>query len=269
MKNKNYFQHYISKMEYFNYSKHTIKIYTHYLREFIDNLGVYPSKLSSKDFQSYIDSYQFTSISKQNQVISSLKLFYEKVLNKKYVKIDFQRPRKEYKQPKIIDYNMVSLKISEIKNLKHKSILAIPFTTGLRVSELLNLKIKDIDSNRMIINVYQGKGKKDRIVPLSEDLLILLRKYFLLFNPKEYLFNGQFSNKYSASSCNKLIKKYIDNSISMHVLRHTYLTFLADNNISLKTIQDIAGHKNSKTTEIYIHLSTNTLKSVPSPKLGA
>jgi len=267
--NKEFLKIYIKKLKYFRYSEHTITSYTHYVMKFLEKTGKYHQHITAGDFQNYLDSFKFTSISQQNQVISAIKFLYEKVLNKKYAKIDFTRPRKEFRQPKIIDYNMVSAKIGKIKNLKHKAILAIPFTTGLRVSEVLNLRIKDIDSNRMIINVYQGKGKKDRIVPLSIELLALLRNYFKQFKPKEYLFNGQFRNKYSPASCNSIIKKYIEKAATMHILRHTYLTYLADHNIALKTIQDIAGHKNSKTTEIYIHLSTATLKTVPTPSLSA
>lgn len=259
---------YSEKLKYFNYSENTVKIYVHYLEEFLNFTRKNYQHLTGNDFQFYLDSYNFSSVSQQNQIISSIKFLYEKVLNKKYNKVNFKRPRKEHKQPKIIDYNFVSEKISKIKNLKHKTILAIPFTTGIRVSELINLKLTDIDSNRMIINIFKGKGKKDRIVPMSDELLNLLRKYFKEFRPKEHLFNGQFSNKYTASSCNKLIKRHISNNISMHTLRHVYLTFLADHNTALKTIQDIAGHKNPKTTEIYIHLSINTLKKLPTPQLN-
>ena len=99
MKNINYFSVLISKMEYFNYSKHTIKIYSHYVDEFIHNVNIFPSKMTSETFQNYISNYNFTSTSQQNQVISSIKFFYEKILNKKYHKIDIQRPRSEKKLP--------------------------------------------------------------------------------------------------------------------------------------------------------------------------
>ncbi len=155
-----------TKLTYFNYSKKTIEMYSHYLIKFLESINKYPQHLTSDDFQSYLNTYNFTSISQQNQIINSIKFYYEKVLNKKYNKIDFQRPRTEKHLPQIIDKEFLLDKISKITNIKHKSIISLAFSVGLRVSEVINLKIVDIDSKRMIININQAKGKKDRIVPI-------------------------------------------------------------------------------------------------------
>lgn len=140
------------------------------------------------------------------------------------------------------------------------------YSVGLRVSEVINLKIEDIDSKRMIINIKLAKGSKDRIVPLSENILQLLRNYFKLYKPREYLFNGQKSLQYSSESCNKIIKKYLDSSnFHFHQLRHSCFTTLLENGTDLRVIQKIAGHSSSKTTEIYTHVSTQLLSKVNLP----
>lgn len=253
------------KLNYFNYSQNTIEIYLHYIRKFLEEVNKYPQHFVSSDFQNYLDNFSFTSISQQNQVINSIKFLYEKVLDKKYIKVVFQRPRKEKRLPQIIEKEFLLEKISNITNLKHKAILSLAFSVGLRVSEVINLKISDIDSSRMIININQAKGKKDRIVPLSENILILLRKYYILYKPKEYLFNGQTSIKYSATSCNKIVKNYLGDEYHFHLLRHSCFTSLLENGTDLRIIQKLAGHQSSKTTEIYTHVSTALLNKINLP----
>lgn len=248
-----------------NYSEKTKNIYLHYIEEFINCLTKQIAHISSSDFQEHINNYNFTSISQQNQIISSIKFLYEKVLNKKYKKIDFTRPRSEKRLPQIIEKEFLIDRISNIKNLKHKTILSLTYSTGLRVSEIINLKILDVDSKRMLIIVRQGKGNKDRIVPLSIKILMLLRDYYKEYKPIEYLFNGQKSPQYSTTSCNQIVKKYLGNDKHFHLLRHSCFTTLLENGTDLRIIQKIAGHKNIKTTEIYTHVSTNMLSKVQLP----
>jgi len=253
------------KLRYFNYADKTSKMYSHYIDKFITSVGKNPKLLNSQDFENYLLNYNFTSTSQQNQIINAIKFFYEKVLERKYNKIDFQRPRKEKKLPQIIEHDYLINQISKIENLKHKAILSLTYSTGLRVSEIINLKIADIDSKRMIINIIQSKGNKDRIVPLSQTILDLLRKYFLKFKPKEYLFNGQFSNQYSSTSCNQIVKKYLGKEYHMHLLRHSCFTTLLNNGVDCRHIQKLAGHSNLKTTEGYLHVSTKVLNKLPLP----
>ena len=153
MNNKSVIDLYKSKLKYFNYSERTIEMYVHYTSKFLEKVNKYSQHLTSNDFQEYLNSYNFTSISQQNQIINSIKFFYEKVLNKKYDKIDFQRPRSEKRLPQIIENSHILTSIDNIKNLKHKSIISLAYSVGLRVSEVVNLKISDIDSKRMIINI--------------------------------------------------------------------------------------------------------------------
>jgi site-specific recombinase XerD len=266
MERTDYYEIAKQKLKYFNYSKRTTEVYCHYIDKFLKHYPeIAPSRLTSSAFQNYLNRFEFTSISQQNQVINAIKFLYEKVLNRKYDKIDFTRPRKEKHLPQIIDSEYVVSKINAITNLKHKAILTLAYSVGLRVSEVINLKIEDIDSKRMLINIRQAKGKKDRIVPLSQNVLNLFREYYKKYRPKEYLFNGQFSLQYSSESCNKIVKHYMGEQYHFHQLRHSCFTALLEKGTDLRIIQKLAGHSSSKTTEIYTHVSNTILQKIQLP----
>jgi site-specific recombinase XerD len=265
MKKIDYYEISKQKLNYLNYSKRTIDNYLGYISKFLIDVNTEPSRLNSKDFQNYLDNYNFTSISQQNQIINSIRFLYKEVLNKKYDKVSFKRPRKEKHLPKIIDSKILIDKISKIQNLKHKTILSLAYSTGMRVSEIVNLKICNIDSKRMLIHIENGKGKKDRFVPLSENILNLLRLYFKQYKPKEYLFNGQTSLQYSVKSCQEIFKKYISKEESFHNLRHSCFTCLLETGVDIRIIQKIAGHSNVKTTEVYTHVSNSLLSKIQLP----
>jgi len=265
MKKTDYYKICEQKLKYLNYSDRTVNCYLSYIKQFLDRIEVPPTRLGSQDFQSYLDNYKFTSVSQQNQVINSIRFLYKDVLNKKYDKVSFKRPRSEKKLPQVIDSAFILSQLSQIENLKHKAILSITYSVGLRVSEVVSLKIEDVDSKRMIIHIKNAKGRKDRIVPLSEAVLKLLRKYYLEYKPKEYLFNGQNSLRYSISSCQQIFKKYIDSKSHIHILRHSCFTNLIENNTDIKIVQKLAGHSNIKTTEIYCHVSNDLLKKINLP----
>lgn len=266
MKNQKIIKICEEKFIYLNYSPRTGDNYMSHIRPFLESLGDKQIiHCNSSDFQSYLDKYNFTSISQQNQVINAIRFLYKEVLNKKYDKVSFKRPRSKKKLPKVIEGNFIKEQLSKIENLKHKTILTLTYSVGLRVSEVVNLKIEDIDSTRMLIHIKNTKGRKDRIVPLSQTVLELLREYFKEFKPKEYIFNGQNSNQYSIQSCQKLYKKYIDGNTSIHTLRHSSATNLLENGTDLRLIQKILGHSSVKTTEIYTHVSTSLLSKVELP----
>jgi site-specific recombinase XerD len=254
-----------NKMRVKNYCKSTIKTYIKHVSDLLLSFNKDAYHINNKEVKSYLENYKYISSSKQNQVISSIKCFYKLVLNKKLDRIKLERPRKEKKLPRVIDGDYIKEQLSKIENLKHRSILTLTYSVGLRVSEVTNLKIEDIDSKRMLIHIKNAKGRKDRIVPLSQTVLGLLREYFKKYKPKEYLFNGQFRGKYSIGSCQKIYKKYIDNDTSIHTLRHSSFTNLLENGTDLRIIQKIAGHNSSKTTEIYTHVSNKTLRNVNLP----
>jgi integrase/recombinase XerD len=254
------------KFIYLNYSPRTKDNYLSHIKNFLNSLGNKQIiHCGSKDFQSYLDSYKFTSISQQNQVINAIRFLYKFVLNKKYDKVSFKRPKSEKKLPKVVDNEYIKEKLNKIDNLKHKTILTLTYSVGLRVSEIVNLKIEDIDSKRMLIHIKNAKGRKDRLVPLSSNVLNFLRDYYKKYRPKEYLFNGQSSLKYSIRSCQQIYKKYIEPDGHIHTLRHSFATSLLENGTDLRIIQKILGHSNVKTTEIYTHVSNQILTKVNLP----
>ena len=254
------------KFIYLNYSPRTRNNYISHIKDFIKSIGEKQIiHCNSKDFQGYLDNYKFSSTSKQNQVINAIRFLYKFGLNKKYDKVSFKRPKSEKKLPKVIDGELIINQLLKIENLKHRAILTLTFSVGLRVSEIVNIKIEDIDSKRMLIHIKNAKGRKDRIVPLSQNVLTLLREYFKQYRPKEYLFNGQNSTQYSIGSCQSIYKKYIDQNSSIHTLRHSSFTNLLENGTDIRIIQKLAGHSNVKTTEIYTHVSNQVLGKVSLP----
>lgn len=253
-------------LEFKNYSKITINNYSSQIKMFLNyfsDVANKPSEISTSKIKEWI--MLSDAINSRKHRLSALKLFYVLTIKQplKFDKVEY--PKSEKKLPQVIDKDFLLNQISKIRNLKHKTIISLAYSTGMRVSEVINLKIEDIDSKRMIINIRNGKGKKDRIVLLTEHILDLLRKYYLEYEPSVYLFNGQNSVQYSKTSCNKIVKKYIGSDYHFHLLRHSSFTAMLESGTDLRTIQSIAGHSSSKTTEIYTHVSLNLLSKVSSP----
>jgi len=249
-----------------NYSENTIKNYVSQVDLFLryyNKAFTEPSKINEASIKDWL--LQFKTRNSMCHSISALKLFYKLVIKQpmKFKYIEY--PRSEKKLPKIIEKEFLLEQLDKIINSKHKALLTLTYSTGMRVSEVINLLISDIDSKRMIITIRQSKGRKDRIVPLSQKVLELLRVYFMEYKPKEYLFNGQFSNQYSETSCNQLVKKYIGKEYHMHLLRHSNATALLEAGTDLRYIQKHLGHSSSKTTEIYCHVSTAMLSKLNLP----
>lgn len=254
---------YIKKLTNLNYSPKTVETYSCYLQKFLVDLSKNPYHITTKNIESYLLGYNYSSRSQQNQIIGSLKMFAFHILGKSKIHLDkIKRPRKEKKLPKIIDAELLAIKIKSIPNLKHRCILAIGLSCGLRISEVINLKWEHIDRNRGVINIVNGKGRKDRFCKLNDNMIRLLEDYWKEFRSIEYVFNGQNSLKYSASSIQKLVKKYINKNATYHYLRHSYSTYALDNGTELMALSKSLGHNSTKTTEIYFHTSTRSLRTI-------
>ncbi len=211
------------------------------------------------------------SFSYQNQAINALKLFYLKV-HKQSFEIDFiERPRREYKLPNVLSKEEVKLLLGACKNKKHKVMLCLIYACGLRSGELLKLTLSDIDSKRKLLLIRNAKGNKDRIAPLPDTMTGLLRDYYKQERPKKWLFEGEVKgNRYSRRSIQEVMKKAvrlagIKKPVTLHWLRHSYATHLLEGGVDLRYIQEILGHKSSKTTEIYTHVSTKSIQNIQSP----
>lgn len=181
-----------------------------------------------------------------------------------------ERPRKETYLPEVLSEEEVTAILKSIINLKHKALIMTIYSGGLRISELINLKVKDIDSDRMNIRVAQSKGKKDRYTLLSKKTLLTLRQYFKEFKPKEWLFEGEGGGPYTDSSIYQIFKKAlasakIKKKVSIHSLRHSFATHLLENGTDLRYIQNLLGHSSSKTTEIYTHITNKGFDQIKNP----
>ena len=261
-----YLEMYSDDLKLKNYSSNTIENYKSQVGLFLkhfDKVATKPSEISEKQIKEWL--LMANSINGRKHRISAVKLFY-KLTGKQPLKFrHIEYPRSEKKLPQIIDKTYLLESINKIQNKKHKAIIALAYSTGMRVSEVCNLLISDIDSKRMIITIRQSKGKKDRIVALSSKILEILREYFKEYKPKTYLFNGQFGDQYSHTSCNQIVKQYLGKEFHFHQLRHSNATALLEAGTDLRIIQKHLGHASSKTTEIYTHVSTNLLQSMALP----
>jgi len=261
-----YLELYSEDLRIKNYSNNTIQNYVSQVRCFLEHynkVATKPSEISERQIKEWL--LLANSINGRKHRISAVKLFY-KLTGKQPLKFrHIEYPRSEKKLPQIIEKEYLLEQIAKIQNKKHKAIISLAYSTGMRVSEVCNLLISDIDSKRMIITIRQSKGRKDRIVPLSEKVLNILREYFKESKPKEYLFNGQFDLKYSHRSCNQIVKQYLGKEYHFHQLRHSNATALLESGTDIRIIQKHLGHSSSKTTEIYTHVSTAVLQNMPLP----
>jgi len=204
----------VSKLQIKRYSPSTIKSYKNDVNQFFNESGLLPESVNEKDIESYIlDKVSVKKISRafQKHLICSLKLFFSNVCNRK-LKLDYLYPvRGEKKYASVLSKEEVKLILDSTFNLKHKTILYVIYSGGLRLSELVNFKINDIDSKRMLIYIKQSKGNKDRKVVLSNKLLTLLRQYYKIYKPKLRLFHGQNDGQYSKRSVQKILDNILSN----------------------------------------------------------
>lgn len=264
---------YLKKLEVKRYSNSTVRSYVSAFESFINYFNdLELLEINEQDIGSYIRMLvkQGKSNSYLNQAINSIKFYYEIVegMPNRFYAID--RPRKEQRLPKVLSKTEVLSMISKTKNLKHRCIISLLYSAGLRRGELLSLKVTDIDSKRMLVLIEQAKGKKDRVSLLSEKLLKELRLYYKQHNPKHYLFEGPTGGAYSSTSVEKIVSKAaqlagISKKVTPHMLRHSFATHLLENGTSLRHIQVLLGHNSSKTTEIYTQVATNNLHSIKNP----
>jgi integrase/recombinase XerD len=269
----------IEKFEFWlkskRYSNNTIKTYVDALTTFLRYFAVKEiEQITNDDIIEFNNNYILKneySSSFQNQVVNAVKLFY-KVIENKAINIDLiHRPKKEKTLPNVLSIGEVKELLKAHSNIKHRCMLSLIYACGLRRGELLNLKIMDVNSERNILIIKAGKGKKDRITPLSNKTIDLLRMYYKLYKPKHWLFEGtEVGSMYSEKSLANVMKQalaktQIKKPVSLHWLRHSYATHLLEAGTDLRYIQEILGHSSSKTTEIYTHVSTKSIQQIRSP----
>ena len=265
---------FIKILELKRYSKSTIQNYQSHLR-------LTKFHFKNKHFREITDKELFKfiyhlvnqkniSASYQRQVVGALKLFYKEIYDRTIPFEYLQVKNRERKLPVVLSKQEVKRVLAGIENLKHKAILSLIYSSGLRIGELLELKKTDIDSNRMVVHVKGAKGKKDRYTILSENVLELLRLYYKKYKPKQYLFEGQSGGKYSRESTSQVFKRAlkkakISKNATLHILRHSFATHLLEEGISIAYIQKLLGHTNIKTTLIYTQIAQAALFQIKSP----
>lgn len=257
------------------YSESTITTYSEALKSFFTFFNSKSINLiTNEDIICYNNDYVLKnklSASYQNQVVNAVKLYFKTIKDTMIEVEKIHRPKRAKVLPNVLSKEEVKKILEANSNLKHKAMLSMIYSCGLRRSELLNLKFSDIDSKRNIVIIRQSKGKKDRITPLSAKILDLLRRYYKEYSPKTYLFEGQEKNtQYSARSLEEVLKKSvrlasINKPVTLHWLRHSYATHLLESGTDLRYIQELLGHNSSKTTEIYTHVSTKNIQQIKSP----
>lgn len=265
------------KLTIANYSNQTIKNYISALLLFLDFISAKKVNEVSdqliEEYLFYCKTKKHYSFSSMKQVIASIRFLYLNVLEKPIPKALNIKIKKPDTLPVVLSREEVKKLITVTSNLKHKVIMLLIYSAGLRLGELLNLRIGDIDSGRMKIHIRQAKGKKDRYVVLSEKLLPLLREYYGKYQPRDYLIEGVKGGRYSEKSVQSIMKQALKKAgirkkATVHTLRHSFATHLLDDGLDIRFIQELLGHVRLETTRVYTHVSTRSANKIKSPLDG-
>lgn len=261
-------------MEQKRYSPQTVK---NYLGQLIQFLNYHQQKdfkeLMVEDVERYnhdVIIKNGLSVSFQRGMTGAIKLFYSQAGKTKMNLNELQRPFKESRLPDVLSKEEVQKIIKSTNNIKHKALLSMIYSCGLRIGEAITLELKHLDKERKLIKIVQAKGKKDRYVPYSDKLRLLLRSYYDEFKPKKYLFEGQYHGKYTERSAAKVLQKAIQKcgikkKATLHTLRHSFATHLLEAGTDIRYIQELLGHNSPKTTMIYTHVSSKKISGIKSP----
>lgn len=267
-----YVDKYRKDLAFKNYAENSIENYVYQVESFLkyfDNKFADPSRINEQSIKEWIKLGGTTNSVKHR--ISALKLFYIHTVRQPLKFKHIEYPRSEKKLPIVLSVDEIQRMFDVCENKKHKVILALLYSCSLRVSELINLKWEHIDRSRMIINIIQAKGKKDRQVPLSEKLIEILKDYYLEYKSATFVLNGQFSLQYSERSVGEVVKQLAEKAgiknkrVYTHLMRHTSATHLVESGTDINLIQRLLGHANVKTTAIYTHISHNLISSINTP----
>jgi integrase/recombinase XerD len=265
-------QRYIEDLRLKNFSAGTIKVYVHAVAKFARHFGRSPETLGGEDVRAYLVQLLDQGVTRSSCVVvrNALRHFYTDTLGRPECLARVPRPKRERRLPVVLSREEVQRLFAAITNLKQKALFMVAYDAGLRLSELLHLRIEDIDSQRMVIRIRQGKGKKDRYARLTPGLLHLLRQYWCEYRPQNWLFPGaSLDKRYDLATPGHLLKKAcrragITKPVSMHTLRHSFATHLLEAGTNLRVIQQMLGHEQIQTTSLYTHISLAELRAAPS-----
>ena len=266
-------ENYIQKLEIMRYALSTARTYISNFEAFMNYYkDTAVNEIDENDVRNYLQFlvHEGKSDSSINVAVNAIKFYYEGVLGMPNRFYSIDRPLKREKLPKVLSKAEVKDIIASTRNLKHRCVVALMYSSGLRRNELIMLKLEDIDSKRMIIRVNNGKGKKQRLTVLSPVILEDLRAYFKEWRPTNYLFEGMHGQAYSSSSVLNIVKDAAKRAgvfrrVTPHMLRHSFATHLLEDGVDLRYIQSLLGHSSTKTTEIYTQVATKNIVNITSP----
>ncbi len=256
------------------YSWRTVKAYKNCFRQFIRHYDeIKPSQLTRKQIDEYVAGLireKKISESHQNQILSAIKMFYAEVVKQEEKVMNLIRPKRAEKLPHVLSESEVTRLLQVTTNLKHRCLLMLIYSAGLRLGEVINLKIADLQPESHRIFIRGGKGKKDRCSILSEKVFVLLSEYFDLYKPVEWVFEGDNGGQYAERSVQNVFTRSknmagINPYSTTHTLRHSFATHLLEKGVDLRYIQELLGHESSKTTEIYTHITKIGMDKIRSP----
>jgi integrase/recombinase XerD len=266
-------QRYIDDLRLKNFSSGTIRVYVHAVARFAQHFGCAPDQLTNEQVRSYLVQLIDRGVSRSYSVVcrNALRHLYRDTLqHPDWVSVSaIPRPKRERRLPVVLSRDEIQRLFAVVTNLKQKALFLVAYDAGLRLSEILNLRLEDIDSRRMAIRIRQGKGKKDRYARLTPGLLERLRDYWRAFRPRTFLFPGATANQpYDIATPGQLLKKAcrkagIAKRVSMHTLRHTFATHLLEAGVNLRVIQQMLGHDKIQTTALYTHISLEEQRAAP------
>lgn len=272
--NKNYVEDFATILRLQRYAKSSIKTYTSHLSYFLKFSAKFqPEEITQKqleDFIIWLVEKKKVGSSYQKAMISTIVKFYQEIFHRRVNLKHLYPHRSETKLPKFLTKKEVKKILDSTSNIKHKAILTTIYSCGLRLGELLELKISDIKTDQNILMIRQTKGNKERVVMISPKLIDVLRDYYRVYNPKIYLFEGREKEKYSQRSVQQIMKSSLKKSgvkspASVHTLRHSYATHLLESGTDIRIIKELLGHNNIKTTEIYTHINDLVRFQIKSP----
>ena len=267
-------EEYLKSLMVKKYSPRTIDTYTSMLRLFMNYYKGRDIRTLGdeeiRDYLLYLIDKKKVSASYQNQAINAIKYYYEKILGRETRTYYLSRPRPATRYPTVLSEEEVIQIIRHIDNLKHRMVISLIYSAGLRISEAINMKLEDIDSKMGYIMVRGGKGKKDRRTLLSTSILGQLRLYYQVYRPKKWVFEGQDGRQYSDESIQSVFRRAVARAgirkrVTVHTLRHSFATHLLEHGVSLRYIQSLLGHSSSRTTEIYTHVTNKGFLDIKSP----
>jgi len=269
MKTSEHKQTFIQEMKRRGYRENSINNYSSCIDVFLSTVKKdHPKNINEQDIKNFLGNC--IKANTQRNYHSAIKLFYDICLNQKHKFKNIPYTKAEKRLPIVLSQDEVQKMFDVCENLKHKTILALLYSCGLRVSELINLRWCNIDRSRMVINIIGGKGNKDRQVMLTKSLVPLLEKYYRVYKTKDYILGGQFEEMYSSRSVLQVMKQLgvkagINKRVWTHQMRHNCFTHMCENETDINLIQKIAGHSDVKTTLIYTYISHNIVSKINSP----